>query len=201
MKLDLIRHARSAANEKDIFSGSAETPLSEEGVAEAREFAKVMKDKQYERHFSSPLSRALGTSKILFPDSEIHIDSRLTERGLGQWEGKSKKEMRLLHPQAFLLSAKLQPLFTPPDGEDIPMVAARFMDFLRTNAHDHVINMVVVTHNGVIKVLRALTEDLPIEEIFFESEKNLQIRSCSIDHAILASMEEKRLALMQIIRG
>lgn len=201
MKLDLIRHARSTANKKDIFSGSAETPLSDEGVLEASKLAEALKGEQYEKYFSSPLSRALGTARILFPGSEIRVDQRLRERSLGQWEGKAKKEMRQLHTEAFLLSGKLRPLFTPPDGEEIPAVAARLMDFLRAQVHDRVESMVVVTHNGVIKTLRTLMEDLPIEEMFLEAEKNLQRRSYTVDSSILASMEEKRLALMQLIRG
>lgn len=201
MKIDLIRHAQSIANEKDIFSGTAETPISEEGEHTAIKLAEMMKDKQYTKYFSSPLSRTLRTATLLFPDMKIITDHRLVERGLGQWEGKLKKEMRLHHPQAFLPSGKLHPLFTPPDGEDIPTVATRLMDFLRVQIHDDIPSIVVVTHNGIIRTFCTLVEDLPIEKAFLEAEKNLQIRSCTIDAALLDIMQERHLALTQAIRG
>jgi len=200
MKISLIRHAQSSANEKDIFSGSSETLLSQEGSRTARELAIVMKNEKYEKHFCSPLSRALNTATLIFPDAHITADQRLVERSLGQWEGASKKEMRVRHPSAFLPSGKLHPLFTPPDGEDIPTVASRLLEFIQQQIHEGVLSIVVITHNGVIRTLYTLLENVPIEEAFSEADKNLQIRSYDIEVNILQILQERRLALAEIIR-
>lgn len=201
MKIDLIRHAVSADNENEVFAGSADSPLSVDGERGASELAPTLASRFHARIFSSPLLRARRTAELLFPEQTILTDTRLRERSLGQWQGRAKHEMRTQYPHAFLPSGKIHPLFTPPDGEDVPSVAARLLDFLDEQLLPETQEIIVVTHNGVMKTFRTLVEDIPVQDIFAKAEPNLHILSYDISRAMLTTMHEKRRALMDVIRG
>lgn len=198
MKAVFVRHAPSDANESKMFAGANDVPLSQKGIIEAEALTKMFGRERYEKYFSSPLVRARHTAMILFPDQEITIDDRLIERGLGKWEGKHVDEMRALHPDAFLPSGRMQPLFTPPDGEPLQNVAERLIQFMRCNLEGNIGSFIVVTHNSVIRAFRSLVETIPLNEIFCASEKKLQPRSYDIDEGLMRIMEERRNAVFRV---
>ena len=139
------------------------------------------------------------TASILFPGVSLVTDERLTERGLGEWEGKDVDEMRQRYPDAFMPSGKLHPLFTPPGGETIAAVAGRIVCFVRQQFDADIDNFVAVTHNAVIRTLRSLIEDLPLQETFLFSEKNLQCRSYEINSRLMDKIHERREAISRML--
>lgn len=125
--------------------------------------------------FTSPLQRCLGTAEAVFSGRVAQIDARLTERDLGKWGGCSKKLLRVACPEAFLPSGRLDPYFTPPSGEsliDFCQRVAAFLKMVATMGSDNA-TIVVVSHNGVIRLTRYLLEGLPIEQLFAEGEPHL----------------------------
>ena len=91
----------------------------------------------------------------------------LRERSLGDWEGRSKEELRKEAPHAFLSSGNLDPRFTPPNGEPLDALVSRvkrFLDQIQDVEENE--SVVAVTHNGVIRVIHHLLEHTPIEVAF-----------------------------------
>src|SRR4051794_34770095 len=121
-KLTLIRHGPIIDISHDIYIGTLDFPLDENGFLEVINASSLRFCNKNDDIYSSPLSRSLQTAKKLFPCNFIHIDERLKERHLGEWEGCQKSDMRLLYPGAFLPSGKINPHFTPPRGESIDSV-------------------------------------------------------------------------------
>lgn len=201
MNVDFIRHASSEANESDVFAGASDMPLSNAGMRDAAALAPEFAGTLYEAIASSPSPRAFRTATLLFPNRHVVRDGRLIERGLGEWEGVSKQLMRDRHPDAFLPSGKMRPLFTPPGGEEIPDVGTRLMEFLEEQLLSGIERIAVVTHNGLIKTCRVLSEDLEPEEIFSKAEPNLSVHSLDVDERLLAAMREKNAALKEAIRS
>jgi phosphoserine phosphatase len=169
----LIRHAQTAFNENGSFMGGTDVNCSEEGLRAARALRRRMVDLLPARIYSSPLSRATASAKALFGEStQVIVDSRLTERQLGVWEGRRKDDVRRSFPEAFK-NGTLDPMFTPPGGERLDHFVARISSFLNnlSTAPDKTI---LVTHNGVIRVIRCLLEGEALAAVFRNWEPHLE---------------------------
>src|SRR5262245_13149094 len=64
-RLFLVRHGATAATEEDRFSGSVEAELSEEGRRQAMLLGERLSNDNIAAIYSSPLSRALETARII----------------------------------------------------------------------------------------------------------------------------------------
>ena len=149
-----VRHGRTEWNKERRFQGISDIPLSEEGILQARK-AKPMYDKLYfEEIFSSPLSRAVETAKIITEDRHlpIRIDERIIERSFGRFEGEfiNDCDIGTLHIEE-------------PDygGEDPDHCAFRFRGFLDDLVlHDEKEYYLIVSHGGCIgNFIRSLYEE------------------------------------------
>ena len=99
IKLVLIRHGQSAWNLENKFTGWTDVPLSEQGVREAHEAGKLLKEKGYSFDivFSSVLQRANRTMDYALEelgesDLPKYYSWRLNERHYGALQGLNKAE-------------------------------------------------------------------------------------------------------------
>ena len=99
MKLVLVRHGESIWNLENRFTGWTDVDLSEKGIGEAHEAARVLKDEGYtfDVAFTSVLKRAIKTLWILLEDMDlmwipVHRSWRLNERHYGALQGLNKSE-------------------------------------------------------------------------------------------------------------
>jgi len=86
MSVFIIRHAKSVANEENLYG--TDKPLSPEGEMQARRSGlKVLIKPDF--IFTSTLTRAFQTAKLLYPDAqEIKCLSLFNEINFGELEGK-----------------------------------------------------------------------------------------------------------------
>lgn len=87
MKIYIVRHGKTDWNVLGKMQGCTDIPLNKIGVKQAELVKDKIKDK-IDVCFSSPLSRALETAKII-SDVKPIIDERLIERKMGEFEGQS----------------------------------------------------------------------------------------------------------------
>lgn len=98
MKLVLVRHGQSLWNLENKFTGWTDIELSEQGILEAIEAGRLLKEKNYvfTISFSSYLKRAQKTLDIILKEMEIDIPKyyswRLNERHYGALQGLNKEE-------------------------------------------------------------------------------------------------------------
>lgn len=99
VKLVLLRHGQSEWNLKNLFTGWTDVELSEQGVREAHEAGKALKEKCYsfDLAFSSTLKRANNTMMFALEEmGETDIPKfytwRLNERHYGALQGLNKAE-------------------------------------------------------------------------------------------------------------
>jgi len=88
MKVYMIRHARSIANEAKVWTGRQDIPLSSEGVAEQMAICEVFSYPRAELYFSSPLLRCIQSFEIIYGHPLDYISDELCECSLGALEGK-----------------------------------------------------------------------------------------------------------------
>ena len=90
--LYLIRHGKTALNHANVLQGRSDYPLNEEGIRQAEDAARMLKDVHFDHVFTSPLIRAVQTAKIIAPEAEPVVDERLIEMDYGPYEGMDLKK-------------------------------------------------------------------------------------------------------------
>ncbi len=102
IKLVLVRHGESEWNLQNRFTGWTDVDLSENGVKEAIEAGKVLKEKgfTFDVAYTSVLKRANRTLDFILEeldekDIPIYKSWRLNERHYGALQGLNKKETAL----------------------------------------------------------------------------------------------------------
>ncbi len=99
IKLVLLRHGESAWNKENRFTGWTDVPLTERGISEAKQAAKVLKESGYSFDvvFTNLHKRAVDTTNILLSEMKLNIPVekswRLNERHYGALQGLNKAEM------------------------------------------------------------------------------------------------------------
>ena len=138
MRIYVIRHGETQANERGILQGQSNSPLLESGLALARTTGEAMRDIRFDAAFSSPLPRALITALEVLVHSgntnlKLHTDDRLLEFDMGDVEGKRFKpgesEVDPELTRAFFEDPFAFDGF--PGGENVQDVLTRTQEFLR----------------------------------------------------------------------
>ena len=93
-QLYFVRHGLSEMNVSRQWSGSTDTPLTEEGRRQAKATGQEAKAHKIDYIVCSPLSRAHETAKIIakeigYPVKDIHINNLFVERHFGELEGQT----------------------------------------------------------------------------------------------------------------
>ena len=101
IKLVLVRHGQSMWNLENRFTGWTDVELSEQGITEAKEAGKVLKEKgfNYDVAYTSVLKRANDTLKYILEElgeENIPVKKswRLNERHYGALQGLNKDETK-----------------------------------------------------------------------------------------------------------
>ncbi len=140
------------ANEKGIYIGKTDMPLSQKG---ASELAAKMDEFDYptvHRVYSSPLKRCTETAEILFPETELVKIDDLSELNLGIFENKSVDE--LINRDDYKAWIRGGKDTRPPQGESLEEMTARTFSAI----HSIIIDMMesglthcaLITHAGII---------------------------------------------------
>ncbi len=98
-KLVLLRHGLSQWNKENRFTGWTDVDLAPEGVSEAHEAARLLKDAgfEFDAAYTSVLKRAIRTLWLVQDDMDLmwiptHNHWRLNERHYGALQGLNKAE-------------------------------------------------------------------------------------------------------------
>lgn len=95
----IIRHGQSEANRQNIFTGWRDSPLSEQGIGEARASGRLLRQEgfHFDIAFTSLQSRAIKTLWLLLEEMDlmwipVRKHWQLNERHYGALQGKNKIE-------------------------------------------------------------------------------------------------------------
>ncbi len=166
----ILRHAMTLWNRERRLQGHKDSPLLPEGELQARRWGEMLSACEWDRILASDLGRARHTAELL--NERLHLplytDSRLREKNWGQWTGMTIAEIHLKFGDMLPKLEQSGWDFRPPGGEDRREVWQRSREAMHSAACKWPgENVLVVTHEGVIKCLlyRLLNRDfLPSEE-------------------------------------
>lgn len=156
-RLYIIRHGRTEANDKGIYIGKTDYPLSESGK---RELVDKLDEFEYpgvERVYTSPAKRCTETTDILFKDRESIVVNDLRELDFGEFEGKSVEELINRDDYKEWLKGGIEN--SPPGGEALADMITRVysaLDRIIVNMMSEEFNAAaIVTHSGIISNMLA----------------------------------------------
>lgn len=146
----MIRHGETEANATKTMAGSLDSPLTENGRAQARAVQPILEtlDLKPQAIVHSHLSRARDTALILNEtlNAPMNEDPDLAEMHAGDWEGAHYDECRSL----------LVDWIDPPGGE----TCADFFTRIRRGKKKALENpkspVLIVSHGGVFRALGKL---------------------------------------------
>ena len=122
IKLVLVRHGQSMWNLENRFTGWTDVELSNQGIEEAKEAGKVLKEKGFEFDvaYTSVLKRANDTLKYILEElGEENIlvkkSWRLNERHYGALQGLNKDETKKQYGEEQVKLWRRSYDVTPPD--------------------------------------------------------------------------------------
>lgn len=180
MTMYLARHAPTPANRQGLILGSRDWPLAGIDLANARILADRLAEKHLVRAFSSPLSRALETARVLAGDVPVEAVPGLTELSAGVHEGRPRAE--ILHRPGPL---RATPMDRPPGGESYadatPRVAAAFGSLLQCARPGPVL---VVGHSVVNRLILALFLESPLEAFLTFTQPHAVILTLAPDRTL-----------------
>ena len=155
MRLILIRHGRTEANEKHLYCGSTDIGLSERGIAELEEIKKhpVYPDVTGIRFMTSGKLRCEETLGILFGDIPHDTDPDFCEMDFGVFEMRSYEQMKEDPVYIGWISGDNESNIAP-GGESGKLMTERVIRGLNRLLEENR-DTLLVTHGGVIAALMA----------------------------------------------
>lgn len=155
MKVYIVRHGQTNSNLAGIYN-LLEEDLNENGINQAKDLSKKIKDIDYEIMYCSPLKRTIHTASIInCQNKEIIYDERLVERKHGKlaglpWETVDReKHWNYYNNERYADEESVQELFKRVYG---------FLEELKTKDYNSVL---VVAHSGVSKAFYSYFKGIP----------------------------------------
>ena len=126
IKLVLVRHGQSMWNLENKFTGWTDVELSEQGINEAKEAGKILKEKgfHFDLGFTSVLKRAENTLDYILEEMgekniEIKRSWKLNERHYGALQGLNKEETKEKYGAEQVLLWRRSTDVRPPELEEL----------------------------------------------------------------------------------
>ena len=145
MTIYLIRHGKTEANEKHLYCGSTDLPLSEAGRGELQG---VHYDIKNVRFLTSGMERANETLRILFGDVPYEVEPRFREVDFGIFEMHSYVELKDTPEYQTWLTGD-NDANIPPQGESGVQMKARVLAAFSGIKED----TCIITHGGCIAAI------------------------------------------------
>jgi len=155
-RLFLVRHGATAATEEDRFSGSTGAVLSEQGQWQASRLGQRLAGQNIAAIYSSPLSRALETARIIAGHCGLEPVERdgLREIGHGHWEGMKRDDVERQFGTEYAAWEADPFTFAPAGGESGVAVLARALPVVREVVTAHSGGQVlVVSHKATLRLV------------------------------------------------
>lgn len=157
----LVRHGETEWNTQDILQGHLDSPLTERGLAQARELVDQFRDVAFAAIFSSDVTRAQRTAEVIALERKMAVGTTrlLRERNWGRYDGvaaqRYREECKPLIERCSALSREHRWSFKLFDDiESFEEIFGRLITFLREVAGAHAgRNVLCVTHLGVLGAL------------------------------------------------
>lgn len=168
-RLYLTSHGETEWKVEGRLQGRQNSLLTKMGREQAGWLANKMSELPLDLIISSPSPRTVETAEIIREQREIPIvqDEHFLEMNIGQWDGLLKEDIEKYEPERFRAFCEQPHLFKADTGEDYYQVRERVLPWLKHILSDYKNqNILIVSHNIVLKVILGYFEKKPIERLW-----------------------------------
>jgi len=148
----VVRHGEVVDN--SVYYGRLEAELSEKGKETSKRVAASLAGKDISKVLTSSMPRAAYMAFLISESCKCPIDScwRIDAKEYGEWAGKKKDEVKRKNYN----DLEVKWLIHGAGGESYADVAERVAPLLEDLANSDQGNVVLVTHEGVMKVIYSI---------------------------------------------
>jgi 2,3-bisphosphoglycerate-dependent phosphoglycerate mutase len=172
-RLVLLRHGESQWNLENRFTGWVDVPLSPRGVEEAKNAGEKLKGFTFDRAFTSVLSRANETLRLVLEAIAqtaipIEKDKALNERMYGELQGLNKAETAKKYGDDQVKIWRRSYDVKPPGGESLKDTAERVLPYYETKIKPCVLKgetILIAAHGNSLRALVMQLEHLSKEQV------------------------------------
>lgn len=174
----IVRHGETEWNRLGLLQGHLESNLTSEGIEAAERFKLEITTLAPDVIYSSDLSRALETARIITRDlnKKINIHSALREMNFGVFQGHDwnyiKKEMKDIYDSY----RGKGPGYTIPSGESHNLFHERASGVLKEITENNIgKKILIVSHGGTINKMLGYVKKSPISANRYFHTENLAL--------------------------
>jgi len=152
----IVRHGETEWNLEGRFQGWKDSPLTEEGIQQAKSLAERLNNYKIDHLYSSPSGRTMETAEIIADanDLEIIVEPGFKEINLGELEGKRSEWVEANHPDIIHDFWNDPENYEPLSGEDFHELKDRVIgtlnNILDKHSDDHIL---IVSHAAASKTI------------------------------------------------
>ncbi|HYG57726.1 MAG TPA: histidine phosphatase family protein, partial [Symbiobacteriaceae bacterium] len=159
----IVRHGETDYNRDGRYQGQTDIPLNDHGRAQGRYAARRLAGIALDTIYSSDLSRAAETARLVAGDRPVVLEPRLREIHVGRVAGMGWAEIAEAEP-AFWVAFQVDSATARfPDGESAADLQRRAVEALEAIHRQYPEGHVgIITHGGVIKTIVAAVLEMPL---------------------------------------
>jgi broad specificity phosphatase PhoE len=177
-RLLLVRHGESTWNRERRIQGQLDPPLTERGETQARELAERLAGHDVAALYCSDLKRCLQTARPIAEAVGVEpvLMPELREIALGEWQGKTSKELAEEYPELWDRWTRRPSWDLVPGGEGAAAFERRTQHAVELAFAQHPEgDILCVTHGGVVQVTLSSVVGRGVDGIF-----PFLIQNCSL---------------------
>lgn len=199
MRLYIMRHGETNWNARKLLQGGSETILNENGRRLALVTGEALSDVPFRKVFSSPLKRAMETTRLVLGNRNIEIVSepRIREISFGIYEGKCYHPDHMEIPKDVIDAFFHDPnhYVAPKEGEELSSIIARTHEFYEELIHDKTLadaDILISAHGCAV---RALEQSIDSSKGFWRDgvPKNCAVTIVEIKDGKVVSVDWDRI--------
>lgn len=170
--LILIRHGQSEWNALGKWTGITDVSITEQGKAETRLTAELLRKYHINKAYTSSLRRTHQTlqeiQQVLGLDLDVVMSPALNERDYGDLTGQNKWEIKEKHGHDQWMSWRRSWDAPVPGGETLKDVYARVVPYYQQYIQKDLktgLNVIVASHGNTLRALMKYLENIADKDI------------------------------------
>ncbi len=172
-RLILLRHGESQWNLENRFTGWVDVPLSPKGIEEAKQAGEKLRGFTFDRAFSSVLTRANETLRIVLEalgqtNIPVEKNKALNERMYGDLQGLNKAETAKKYGDAQVKIWRRSYDVKPPGGESLKDTAERALPYYEKMIKPYLMKgetIIIAAHGNSLRALVMELDQLSKEAV------------------------------------
>ncbi|TCM68360.1 alpha-ribazole phosphatase [Acinetobacter calcoaceticus] len=175
LQIDVLRHGESELSA--MLRGSTDDALTAVGWSQMAQTTahSIQQQGPWQAIFSSPLQRCrlFATSIAEQYQLPIYLDPNLAEIHFGDWEGRSTQAIYDSSPELLSQFWQQPSAYTPPNAEPFLQFHQRVLQAMaqieQQMQAEQLKRVLVVSHGGVIKLLKTIALELPLDSVLSQT--------------------------------